>query len=241
MEGMKHLILGLILLSLASVAGAQTLTTAPTVHPGDPVVVTFVGAPGNSHDYIGIFHAGAPDPNPWPGQIVEWNYTSGTQNPSTTKILSGSVTFPLALATGDYEARFFPNDALISTTRIPFSVHLGAVTITGVNPRLQWDQGTVDPTQPLSVVQALVTRLFSDVNPAGVVVAPSCAGTVQPYRCSAPVGTFPVGDHWVSLTVSDASGTLTTAPTPQLLFSVQMVCQNCPTLPVNVTLVPGLP
>jgi hypothetical protein len=67
--------------------------------PGDTVVITFTYAPGNAHDWVGVYAAGAGDEAP-----LQWRYTNGLHD--------GSLSFA-GLAAGGYDARLFVNDALV--------------------------------------------------------------------------------------------------------------------------------
>lgn len=124
-----------------------TITTnKATYSPGEPITVTFTNASGNSHDWIGLFAAGAANT-----AYLNWLYTDGTQN-GTAGITNGSVTFPNGLpGLGNYEARLLFNGSYISQVSAAFSVQNGplakdpnpATAATGVNltPTLTWTAG----------------------------------------------------------------------------------------------------
>lgn len=125
-----------------------TITTnKATYSPGEPITVTFTNASGNSHDWIGLFAAGAANT-----AYLNWFYTDGTQS-GTAGIINGSVTFPNGLPSlGNYEARLLFNGSYTSQASAAFSVQNGpqakdpnpASATTGVNltPTLTWTAGT---------------------------------------------------------------------------------------------------
>ena len=221
---MKRTLLTLLALTLPALTSAQTLTAdKPSYAVGDAITITFTGAPGNSHDYIGVLQSGAADPKSWPDTILDWKYTSGTQAPSTTKITSGAVTFTSKLPSGAYDVRFYPNDALTSTTRITVYVGIAAPTRVQVNGTgtLKWNQDAPDLASASSYVYVAHVEVIDSILTA------TCFGSTTPFACSARLPNYPVGDHSLTLTAANTAGA--SLPSSPLLFSVVLMVPNTPT------------
>jgi endonuclease/exonuclease/phosphatase family metal-dependent hydrolase len=92
-----------------------TLKAAASVKAGQPVKVTWTDAPGNRHDWIGIFRAGDPNISDYLG----FRYTDAAW--------SGSADIPTLsdgkpLPPGSYEARLLRDDSLTIMARAPFRI-----------------------------------------------------------------------------------------------------------------------
>lgn len=201
---MKSKILAALLMLIPAVAGAQTLTLSKSTYaPSDSITVTFSGAPGNSHDYIGIYPSNAANPQPsWPGATIDWFYTAGSKNaPTTVGPTSGSLTFT-ALPVGNYDMRFFPNDSMTSTVHVFFSVQ---VPVSGAH--LVWDVAAAS----LSDVNSTVWTLQID-NFAATSITPACSGSASPFKCSLPYPTVAPGVHLFTIVGGGTSQSLLVAP-----------------------------
>jgi len=223
---------GVLLLGLAATASAQTITTSKQTPytVSEPIVLNFTGAGGAPRDYLGLFMANAPDPAPtWPGQILAWVYTNGTQTPGQSGITQGSVTFTLSLPTGNYEARFFPNDALVSTARTAFVVKADVPTLPVVSPTsvLHWPQVAPD----LAAAAAYAYAVIPDGG-TPFPFAATCTGTTSPFDCGGrfPFAAFTTGSHNLAVTAANAFGVST--PSPLLLFEVPKLDPAAPGQPV---------
>jgi hypothetical protein len=84
----------LLLLTLPSPAHAVTLTTSSGQYcPGEAIIVTYEGMPGNAQDWITAVPRAEPDTAYW-----EWYYTGGSTQ--------GNFTFG-GLPAGSYEVRAY--------------------------------------------------------------------------------------------------------------------------------------
>jgi hypothetical protein len=106
---------------------------------GAPIVVSWTGAPGALHDWIGIGPAGAP-----PQEVLRWVYTNGA--------VDGTATFP-GLVAGNYVARVFDDDSYTPLAATPFSVD---GTIVRTNDRAY--VGGVVPPGPIQVNWGLLSQ-----------------------------------------------------------------------------------
>lgn len=96
--------------------GRPTLSTAsPTVKSGEPVTVSWTGAPGLKYDWIGVYAAG--DPNVY--NYLAFAYTGA--------VLDGTMTLTPdlyydTLAPGDYTLRLMADDHYVVLAEAPFTV-----------------------------------------------------------------------------------------------------------------------
>ncbi len=95
--------------------GKPTLSAAPSVKSGEPVTVSWTGAPGLKYDWIGVFAAG--DPNVY--NYLAFAYTGA--------VLDGSMTLTPdlyydTLAPGDYVLRLMSDDHYVVLAEAPFTV-----------------------------------------------------------------------------------------------------------------------
>lgn len=99
--------------SLAAHAAPAISVNKSSYTPNEPITVTFSGGPGNALDWIGIYPASVtPSGNP---VSLAWNYTHGSKNViSSNTLTSGTMTFNINLAEGQYRAWFLANDGYSS-------------------------------------------------------------------------------------------------------------------------------
>ncbi|MDB4789910.1 hypothetical protein OAG66_00955, partial [bacterium] len=91
-------IIAIYILSLSHVSAQELAPTKTIYKPGESVVISFSGGPGNAKDWVGIYKEGQT-----PGDVssAQWTYVDGET--------SGTLGFdPLPL--GKYEAYLFLND-----------------------------------------------------------------------------------------------------------------------------------
>lgn len=111
--------------------GGVVLTVdKPSYAPGDPIVVSFKGAPGSQpRDWIAVYTYPASGPTPpQPGPLL-YQYVGGSHTP-TTAPTSGSVTLdasalgagPWPLTAGGYIAYYLLDDGYTSAASIDFTV-----------------------------------------------------------------------------------------------------------------------
>lgn len=172
--------------ALAAQAAPAISVNKTTYAPSEPITVTFSGGPGNSKDWIGIYPASVtPSGNP---VSIAWNYTHGTKdNIASNMLTSGSMTFNLNLAEGQYRAWFLANDGYGSlVTPASFTV-AAPVTVTPVS----W--------------------LVQQIQPKHAVVGTSYSVKLAPYSASTGTRTFSKvsGPAWLSVA---ADGTLSGTP-----------------------------
>jgi hypothetical protein len=105
--------------------GTVVTTDQDQYDSGEPITVSFSGAPGNDTDWIGLYAEGAGN-----GNYKTYLYTGGTVN--------GSVVFSDGLPSpGTYEARLFPNNSYnVASVSETFTV--GTVVTTDQD---QYDSG----------------------------------------------------------------------------------------------------
>src|SRR4051812_44708854 len=85
----------LVMLHASTSAQSAALTTDHGNYlPGETIVATFHGGPGQLKDWVGIYPEGTV-----PGSVAStvWRYTDGTQT-GTTGLTEGAVTFPDGLS-----------------------------------------------------------------------------------------------------------------------------------------------
>lgn len=133
-------------LTLGSAATrAQTLTTdqenQENYAPGQDIVVTFDGGPGNAKDWIGIYPEGAT-----PGDVGStlWFYVDGTQD-GLEGLGSGSVTFIGGLdEVGSWDVHFLENDGYTSLAMV-------TITVAPDGPTIATDRSSYDPEEAIVV------------------------------------------------------------------------------------------
>lgn len=113
-------------LSLNGVAYPSSISA----RPGSAVAIGIANGPGNSTDWIGLYAVGASDYS-----YLDWRYMNGTQNAPTVGAASGVVNFPLPLAPGDYEFRFFANFTWqrIAVSGTVAAIYDTAISVNGVS------------------------------------------------------------------------------------------------------------
>jgi len=97
--------------------GPHVGTTQTAYRVGDPITVTWHGAPGNRWDWVGVYAAGA-DPNVDP--YIEWLYTGATIDGSATFDRDAHGAWPLG--PGDYNVFLLEDDAYRAVATGAFSV-----------------------------------------------------------------------------------------------------------------------
>ena len=92
-------IIAIYILSLAHVSAQELAPTKTIYKPGESVVISFSGGPGNAKDWVGIYKEGQ---TPGDDESTQWTYVDG----GTTAALRFD---PLPI--GNYEAYLFLNDS----------------------------------------------------------------------------------------------------------------------------------
>ncbi|RYD47704.1 MAG: hypothetical protein EOP85_04970, partial [Verrucomicrobiaceae bacterium] len=100
--------------SVAALAAPSISLNKESHAPGETIVVSFSGGPGNASDWIGIYTDGiTPNGNP---QSLAWYYTNGTKTASGN-LTQGTVNFPnTGLGPGTYKVFFLANDGYAQLT-----------------------------------------------------------------------------------------------------------------------------
>jgi|GEM_PF-4850813 len=98
------IVLGVLIIAMwgaaTNLVQAQAVSASPGfVQPGQPVTVTYSGAPGFTTDWIGVFPLSAPMDRSW----LSWQYTEGKG--------SGTMTFKAPDQPGSYNFRLFKQDS----------------------------------------------------------------------------------------------------------------------------------
>ena len=102
--------------SILDKGGKPTLTTTtPSVKAGDPLTVSWTGAPGLKYDWIGVYAAG--DPNLY--NYLAFAYTGATLDGSME--LTPDLYYQV-LEPGDYELRLMADDHYVTLATAPFKV-----------------------------------------------------------------------------------------------------------------------
>ncbi|MDP2541309.1 hypothetical protein CSC81_02155 [Tenacibaculum discolor] len=99
---------------------AQSVSPSKTTYlPNEAITINFSNGPGNSKDWIGIYHQGDT-----PGFIssIDWLYVNG-QKSATQKLKNGAVTFTSGLPnTGTYDVYFLKNDGYTVLASSSFTI-----------------------------------------------------------------------------------------------------------------------
>jgi endonuclease/exonuclease/phosphatase family metal-dependent hydrolase len=105
------------------------LTTDSTAYgSGEPIVVTWKNAPANRWDWIGVYKAGAADPNV--DYYLVWQYTGGAGSGTSAGTVAGTLTMdkdtvegePWPLPTGDYVLYYLLADGYEWVAKTEFRV-----------------------------------------------------------------------------------------------------------------------
>jgi exonuclease III len=94
-----------------------TLRVPKTVAPGDPIDVSWTGAPGNRWDWIGIYQRGA---DPHVAYYLLWVYTEATVEGSASLGPKATGTFPLP--PGEYTAMLLVDDSYRPVAAADFTI-----------------------------------------------------------------------------------------------------------------------
>ncbi|MCU0854624.1 MAG: endonuclease/exonuclease/phosphatase family protein [Rhodobacteraceae bacterium] len=96
--------------------GKPTLTIAtPVARTGDPLTVSWTGAPGFKYDWLGVYAAG--DPNLY--NYLAFAYTGAVNDGTMT--LTPDLYYE-ELAPGDYELRLMADDHYVTLATAPFTI-----------------------------------------------------------------------------------------------------------------------
>ena len=106
---------------------------------GAPIEVTFSNGPGNSKDWIGIYH---PDTIPGSAAALAWAYVNGLKTPGKGRS-DGTLSFDDNLAPGNYVARLFENDGFEQLASVAFTI--------AEPPGLTTASETYLPGQPITI------------------------------------------------------------------------------------------
>ena len=105
------------------------LTTDSTAYgSGEPIIVTWKNAPANRWDWIGVYKAGAADPNV--DSYLIWQYTGGAGSGTSAGTVAGTLTMdkdtvegePWPLPTGDYVLYYLLADGYEWVAKTEFRV-----------------------------------------------------------------------------------------------------------------------
>jgi hypothetical protein len=105
--------------------GPSLTVNATSVAPGESVLVTVSGGPGNRFDWVSLAAVGSPL-----GSYLDWQYLSGTRTAPTTGVSSAELTFAAPQTPGQYEFCFFENNGytLLATSPV-VTVEPAALTV----------------------------------------------------------------------------------------------------------------
>ncbi len=96
-----HFLIAIFLLGHAHVSAQELAPGKSTYKPGEDVVISFSGGPGNEKDWVGIYKEGQ---TPGDDGSTQWKYVDGKT--------SGELVFdPLPL--GKYEAHLCEDDGFV--------------------------------------------------------------------------------------------------------------------------------
>ena len=103
-------------------------TDKATYTSGEPIVVTWKNAPANRWDWLGVYKAGAADPNV--DSYLIWQYTGGASSGTSAGTVAGSMTMtkdtiegePWPLPAGKYVLYYLLADGYESVARMSFTV-----------------------------------------------------------------------------------------------------------------------
>jgi hypothetical protein len=105
------------------------LTTDKTAYgSGEPIVVTWKNAPANRWDWLGVYEAGAADPNV--DTYLIWQYTGGAGSGTSAGTVAGTMTMdkdtvegePWPLPSGEYVLYYLLADGYEWVAKAGFSV-----------------------------------------------------------------------------------------------------------------------
>lgn len=108
-------------------AKPRVMTNKSTYAPGEPIVVSWVDAPANRWDWLGVYQAPADTQN---DSYLIWQYTGGLTSgtlhgkPADSMALTGASTYgsPWPLPPGRYEVHYLLSDAYDSAAHASFTV-----------------------------------------------------------------------------------------------------------------------
>jgi endonuclease/exonuclease/phosphatase family metal-dependent hydrolase len=110
--------------------GAKPILTTDkaTYAPGEPIVATWKNAPANRWDWLGVYEAGAADPNV--DYYLVWQYTGGASSGTISGPVTGSLTLdkgvvegkPWPLPPGKYVLYYLLADAYKTAAKTTFTV-----------------------------------------------------------------------------------------------------------------------
>ena len=109
-------------------ASVELATDKTTYASGEPIAVSWLNAPANRWDWLGVYKASAADPNV--DYYLDWQYTSGAYSGSVHGMPAGSYTFdathhegsPWPLPPGRYVVYYLLADAYQQVARADFTV-----------------------------------------------------------------------------------------------------------------------
>jgi exonuclease III len=102
---------------LTAAGEGPTLQVPKTVAEGDPIDVSWTGAPGDRWDWIGIYHR---DADPHVAYYLLWVYTDGTVEGSASLGRSATGKFPLP--PGEYTAMLLVDDSYRPVAATDFTI-----------------------------------------------------------------------------------------------------------------------
>ncbi|HEX6151581.1 endonuclease/exonuclease/phosphatase family protein [Nocardioides sp.] len=108
-------------------AQVQLTTDTPSYDVGDPIAVRWTDGPANRWDWIGVYRAGAADPEK--DNYLVWAYTGGHDAGAIPPSTDGELVLgrdhqgrPWPLPAGEYEVHYLLTDQYTSAGSAPFSV-----------------------------------------------------------------------------------------------------------------------
>lgn len=211
---------------------AATITPSPTsVAPGGTITATWSGITSpTTHDWIGIFNAGAPD-----GSELFYRYTSScTTTAGATSPASGNCSIIMPGTAGNYDIRLFANDTYTRLATGPvITVGSGDTTAPTVALTAPANGATVSGTIAVSATAS------DNVAVVGVQfkldgVNLSAEDTTSPYSISWNTTTAANGSHTLTAVARDAAGNTTTSAARTVTVSNAVSDTTAPTVPTGL-------
>jgi subtilisin-like proprotein convertase family protein/uncharacterized protein YegP (UPF0339 family) len=211
-----------------------TLAANPTsTMPGGAAVVTVTEGPGNRLDWVALAKVGSA-----PSSYLDWKYLSGTRTPPASGLTSAALTFAMPSTLGQYEFRFFANNALTLLATSPIvTVDPPTTPILEVAPA-SLAFGTVatgmSAQQTVTLKNAGVGTLVGEGSIAGAGF--SIVGTGSYSLGAGATATLTV--RFAPLAAGPASGTLTLTGASGASVPLSGTAVPGPTLTVSATSAP---
>lgn len=131
------------LTTVSAFAQTATIELDHTAYlPGEAIVASFAGGPGNTKDWIGVYPEGV---TPGSQGSTIWRYVDGTTS-GNAGLADGSVTFPTGLGfSGPWTAFLLLNDGYDVAAQVTFSV------VESTSPIVRRDKKSYSPGEAISI------------------------------------------------------------------------------------------